>query len=935
MIKSLAVPSASPHLELGMGGGTLITRVFLVVLALSCWGEAPPGARDTSSTARGRALTPSVSAEPHTAPLYSGCRRVRAGPICEIERGAGLTLWMPSSFRGYRLMQGEVEVMAGERAVAGGYQVRITVDAEQGELSLRERRTGQGVKVWHLALAFHQPSAAVDRANAAKDAGEFEQALALAETVKREGSPLESALAEGIQARVYLRQGRAADASELLLRSSEQLLAQGQVSELARDVFARLFILLQRTHELDAARAWLARFREPLSSYPLGRALLGDHEGMLRASAGESVAALQYYREAGRQYARLGEEAHARRAQKEQVGLLSDIGQTVAASALQRALLDPAVDEPDCAQAQLYTLHAWLTLLELEEGQLEHALMLPKQLDDSEAWARRCGDPEILLTGVVNRGLWALGQRDWVSARKASTELRTLPQSQNPELRAWVSELEGRFALARKQYRQARSHFEAERLIGQSSGRLDPELRGLLGLAKIELGRGRLRAGEQILHDAIAVLDRAEHWAPFGPVLHSQFASRQRAARELVQTLVLRKNDAEAYRVGLAAYRSALGIQARQSRIEGWPAAARQRWQELLGEFAQRRRALDELAQGDWKLSAAELEVSAAQREAERRNLESLLQRAAEVVPGSQRTRALPAPGSGEYWLLVLPTPAGSDPGWIALGTDGREVRSARLLLSELAPAQPEAPTHPLLVAFEAPILRSKSVVLLFAGAARSWPVERWKLRGEPFSARQLAFGAALARTEASPAQVSGGVSSIIANPRNDLPYSEQEGELAARLLGVSRDRWLVGPRATASNLLSQLESSDFLHFAGHARSSGEEGAALLLAGGSELLPWELFGLRSVPREVVLSACYAAASESPSVGVGWGFAQALLAIGAQSVIAPVEALDDRQALVVQQRFYKGIQQGLSFRDAFWRAQLEEATERATFRLFVR
>lgn len=915
------------------------------LLGLACM--APPDPATSES--------PLLPEPPSLEVEFSGCERVLAGPVCELKPGQPLWLWQHESFRGLELRADALVQSGEERAVAGGYQLAVAPPSGARALSLWQN----GQRRWSLALAPHRASPRLALIQAARERGDaafIEQQIAAA---RREGATLEAVLGEGVLARVWLRQGRASEAAALLESTAGMLFGLGQLSEGSRDVFARLFVLLQRNHALADARAWLARWRDEVAKYPLGRALVADHEGMLKATLGEPVPALLAYREAERLYERIGEQAHARRVRQEQVGLLSDVGQPETALVLLGSLLPPLPDEAVCTTAQLFILQAWLTLLSAEEGATERERELPAAFAASEPWEQRCGDPEVVVTGLVNRGLWALDTGDRELGQRVESALAALPARRSPELGAWVLELRARFALERGQRHEARQLFELEGLIGKSSGRLDPELRALLGLAAVADAQGASAHADALLGEARAALARAQRWGAFGSLVYGQFASRQRAARELVLRLIGRGELNTAWDVALSAYRAALAVQARGSEQAAWPAAARERWDARIGAYRQARERLDRAAENDWQLSSAELRVAEAQRHDERQDLEQLLQQAARERPDASGAERLPRPAADEYWWLVFPAETRAGREYVALGTDGIETLAARVPARLLPPETTSGSDHPLLAPFAAPLARATSIVLLPAGRARTLELESFRLAGQPLSKHRLAFGAALGALpgvsasptptalpkpsptatlpSAAPARAPAPLprrASVSADPRGDLPFSRREGELVASLLKIPDSRSASGAQVTGSRLLEQLETSDFFHFAGHALASGAtQEAALLLANGDELQPWELFSLRSVPREVVLSACEAGEGSASGFGVGWGLAQALLALGSETVIAPVRRVDDAQAYALQRRLYAGLESGLTLRDAFWSAQLGENDP--SFRLFTR
>jgi hypothetical protein len=286
----------------------------------------------------------------------------------------------------------------------------------------------------------------------------------------------------------------------------------------------------------------------------------------------------------------------------------------------------------------------------------------------------------------------------------------------------------------------------------------------------------------------------------------------------------------------------------------------------------------------------------------------------------------------GEVELLVFPL--GRD--WAIFGRS-----HAGLSAALSAPPGPELearPTHPALAAAAPSLERAARVVLLPYGAAWQWPFERWQVAGKPLSARRLEFSVGLSRARGAQGASPRGAA-VAADPRGDLPLSRREGLLVQQALRLPASRVLLGAQVTPTALLDLLETADFLHYAGHARGAPSGAApALPLAAGTELQVWELAGLRAVPRQLVLSACESAANAAPDAGLGWGFAQALLALGAEAIIAPVGPIEDGAAYEFQRAFYAAIERGREFGEAFHearRAELARGHPEVPLRLFRR
>lgn len=904
-----------------------ILRVAAVALlvsgcdpALGCAGERAKRPPPTRSTFAG---------EPPTGPLgvadegvtYAGCLRVLRGPACELEIGGRLRLWS-------RVHWGSLEVrLSGEplaiesRVVAGGYQASLEINELPAVLEVLAGRRRQV-----LRLETYRRFPALDAALAAKNAGSFAEALRLSTVDPSSAARPEALLLDGVGARVELRRGNWQAASARLERSAVGLLAQGFVSDALRDALARFFLLLHRQFRLGEARRWLERWRATAQSYPIGRGLLHEHQALLLSSSGQVPSALHHLSDAERLYARLGQSEDVLDAQVERIRLLGELGQVRQAHAAHQRLMPPDEQAPACDRAQRYVLHSWLSMQLVEDGERGITKATAALLERAREEARRCGDVQLTHTERLNRGLWALRSGDAAPMAAVERERRAAPEPEGAYLAAWASELSGRLALRQQRWGAAERHFVRQRSLGAISGDLDAALRARLGLADVAEARAQSAQALGYLLEAVELLHEAQRRAPLGPLAQSQHASRQRAARRLVGALLDQGRAKPAFRVALAAYRAVLAAQARQV---GQGSAA---LEATLGEYRRRRRALDEGMESDWQLTQPELQARLGQRKVELEALSQLLATAVGALPESP-TEPPSQPPVGEAWLLPFPL----ERGWAVFGAMRERLEVVRV--DSLRTPPPRGAWHPEWADALEPVLRgSKVVVALPAGASRTWPLERLVIADRPLLGRGLAFGSGLGPLR-SAAKTGRREPALIFDTRGDLPGARREARLVRRVLALSPERILSGEAATTTRVFQLLESTDHLHVAGHARGAdGAAGPALLLAGQSELRAWELFGLQSVPRQVVLSACRAADTAPLSTGLGWGLAQAFLVNGSESVIAPTESIEDGVAWELQRTLHASLTRELDVREAFfamqrWAAGRPELPN--PFRLYVR
>lgn len=157
------------------------------------------------------------------------------------------------------------------------------------------------------------------------------------------------------------------------------------------------------------------------------------------------------------------------------------------------------------------------------------------------------------------------------------------------------------------------------------------------------------------------------------------------------------------------------------------------------------------------------------------------------------------------------------------------------------------------------------------------------------------------------PAPASGALRvTLVAGPH--LPGAAAEvTELAELYAGA---HVLVGPDATAGNVLAAFERSDVVHLAAHGsfRSDSPLFSSVLLADGP-LTVYDLERVHAAPTIVVLSACDAAAAVVRTGDELLGTATALLGLGVRSVVAPVLAIPDEATVGVMVAVHQRLRAG--------------------------
>ncbi|MEZ4431950.1 MAG: CHAT domain-containing protein [bacterium] len=280
----------------------------------------------------------------------------------------------------------------------------------------------------------------------------------------------------------------------------------------------------------------------------------------------------------------------------------------------------------------------------------------------------------------------------------------------------------------------------------------------------------------------------------------------------------------------------------------------------------------------------------------------------------------------------AAPAPAAPDPPtWVFFAHDGRVTAA---LLTDLR--DPYAPITP---ALDAALRAGASrVELMPAGALRDRDLHLAPIGELPLALRvPVAWrldGPLAAAPPAATAAAPDRHALVVVDPRIDLAAARREGDAVVerlRATGWTVDR-LQGTAATRAALRQGFTRARLFHYAGHAIADGLDGwqSAFLLAEGP-MTVGDLLTLRAVPRYAILAGCET--GRAPGEVSGIGLAHALLATGAEAVIATVRPVADTDAALFSAAFYDNFaaDPAAAYRQAI---AAIPASARGAFRLLV-
>lgn len=139
-------------------------------------------------------------------------------------------------------------------------------------------------------------------------------------------------------------------------------------------------------------------------------------------------------------------------------------------------------------------------------------------------------------------------------------------------------------------------------------------------------------------------------------------------------------------------------------------------------------------------------------------------------------------------------------------------------------------------------------------------------------------------------------------------------------------DQVEISKEITVDELPARMQSAEIVHFAGHAKASGDSAYLILPGDPSQFGLAQLASLHSPWRMVVLSAC--------ETGLGeWEYGEGIRSLGksfqeagAESVIMSLWSVNDESSAKIMSGFYKELKEGKSKDEALRNAKMEYLQE---------
>ncbi|MFT3775236.1 MAG: CHAT domain-containing protein [Minicystis sp.] len=800
---------------------------------------------------------------------FSGCKAVRAGPVCEVGADTPVHVWAEGADPGrFTLRVDGRAVEAAAVAVEGGQ--RWSVRPDEGARALSLALAGREV----LRVALEKAAAAplVDEAEALRREGKLDEAEARLD--RAAGDPAARVPALRVRAKIARRRGDAARAAALRDEAIAADRAAGRVSDAIDGEAARVFDLLYQDRALAEARQRIDGVAPVDPGDGDDRVKLDYYRGLVAAELGDlrgAIASLRAARSGARRFAAATYETAVAAPLAD---LLAGLGRHDEAAAILVEMERGLAGYDRCDRAHLVMDHGAVLL---RAGRLDAA---GARLEEAARLAE-AGCPRVLGDVLTNL---AFVRRE-AGATAEAKALLTRARAANEGRGAWMDVWQERLAIELSLDGDPRAALAAaERVRRAGEAGLSAEL-------LFEAAFGRARALDHLGDVAgatatfAAAEDALDAWGALVPLGEGRqaFLDRQeRATRARIDFLLReasRRDDPEAALALARAARRSVG-----------------RFARLLGEADRKGSADDGQARAVAAYRAARARIDASLAGGKKPEALDLASVRAMAAPSLDE----PAPREGELLLVFHPLLDG----WLGLAWTAAGVIFRRLGRVD-RDAGPAALGAALLSPFRELVARASAIRVyahraLDAVAFHALPFEGGVLLDRAPVSRGVDLPAPRAqadRCEGAPAAL------VVDDARENLPAG---GEAAAHVGEALHARGYVvrrlhGADARVEAVRRALADPcvRLFHYEGHAVFQGRDGveASLLLADG-KLTAAEILALPRVPELLVLSGC------STGEADGLGLAQAFLAQGAAEVLATAAPVDDVIAARVARRLYE-------------------------------
>ena len=583
---------------------------LLVLCGLSC---QPPAAPDDPRSAA--CSVPEVE--------FAGCQRLLAGPVCELGASRELTLW----WRGEQALElrsaGAPVPVQWSRPASEGFARRYLVPEGSRALSLVRPRPSatdaacpEGELLWQMTLGPPAINPLRTRARELQASGHPEQA----ETMLRAALPGLSGdrreMTLAMLARLALFSGRTEEAIAGLRRSFEQARAAGRTSDAVFDALVAAHALSEHGQRFAEAQVSLEAGALLAEDFPEGAGQLAYQRGVLALRRRQWRLALGAFRDGIDRGDRLDLADLAGPARQGLAAALAELGRTDEALAALDAGLQRSDDHDPCNRSDGAGNKASIAIQAVSRvaGRDRPPIDPAPLLRDARELLRGCPDPFRQRNAMVNEAVWALRQRDLVTARSRLAELRSQGGGRSPALAVWELDLEAELALAEGRLVEAGRLFGRQRTAATDLAAQDGVLRAEIGQGRALQRQGRSREAVARFQAAERTLEAMIDGVPLGEGRVAVAEAGDTSARALVSALLELGRPEAAFRAARLARVRVLRQVVKDERLDQLAPEQRVRLEEALAEYRRLRSDLEDDVQRSRILPRDRLLVAAQRR---------------------------------------------------------------------------------------------------------------------------------------------------------------------------------------------------------------------------------------------------------------------------------------------------------------------------------
>ncbi|MEO1366092.1 MAG: hypothetical protein AAFX50_02860, partial [Acidobacteriota bacterium] len=615
---------------------------------------------------------------------YAGCVRAQPGPVCFLEEGATLRLWVAAGAESRVEVSGPVTVLESREVQAGRLLVLEALRPEGTVTVVKDGRR-------HASVAYRPPPDPEPNIALAEQrwaAGEAESALSGLEAAWGSIPPQELGAAWRVRGRLQRAIGAMELGAESMRTAVVELQRAGWLHQTAGATAELAYGLIYQADRFADVRALLEARRPHADAPAEARYGWSYLRGLLALNTGDVRGALHDLGTSADIAERLGLEAWRMSAEQPLAHQLQRVGRGAEAAAIfARHRRELPADLGPCDRASLLNNLAWNQLLIREiDGELGGADEDPTPwlLDAREAFRDRpCVETDERANVEMNLALAALHRGDAAQARIHLEEASALEARPDLRARFWRLEIEARLAMVSGQPAAALERYRQLEVLATDALAATTLWHAEAGQARAHEVLGDHSAALVAYGKAERHLDEASLAVPIDSGRETFVDQGLQVTRHHMDLLIELGLTEEAYALARKARSRVVRSLHRQSRLSRLTAGEQRRWDEAISAYRAERRAFDALAVEDWTLSVEQLQRRLHDRERERSRLQQALDAAFAALDAvsPRLEQALPALAAGEVRLLYFPGARG----WVGFAESAVGVVSLRL--GEVEPA--------------------------------------------------------------------------------------------------------------------------------------------------------------------------------------------------------------------------------------------------------